>query len=121
MRELRLKGPGTQVHGANDPVFAHTGLQRIVFRLIWPGYEHVEWCRTLPLVAPNGAPITRVALAMLLASNFAHFIEKSQYETAASREWIIAPTCVRFEHLFLVSLQNTSEGIWQADVALDLS
>ncbi|KAJ7726752.1 hypothetical protein B0H16DRAFT_1471227 [Mycena metata] len=120
MRELRLKGTSTPIQGANDLLFAHTGLQRVVFRLIWPGYEHVEWCRALPVVAPNGAPITRVALGLQIASNFAHFVEKSQYETPTAREWMITPTCVRFEHLFLVSLQNTSEGIWQADVALDL-
>ncbi|KAJ7743586.1 hypothetical protein B0H16DRAFT_1463575 [Mycena metata] len=119
MRGLRLKGTSAPIQGANDLVFAHTGLQRVVFRLIWPGYGHVEWCRALPVVAPNRVP-TRVALGLQIASNFAHFVE-SQYETPSAREGMIAPTCVRFEHLFLVSLQNTSEGVWEADVALDLS
>jgi hypothetical protein len=93
MRELRLKGTSTPIHGANDAVLAHTGLQRIVFRILvrtalshrmrtisnpftqWPGYGHVEWCRTIPVVAPNGAPITRVALAVQIASNFTRFFE----------------------------------------------
>ncbi|KAJ6563298.1 hypothetical protein DFH09DRAFT_1364115 [Mycena vulgaris] len=120
MRELRLKGPATPIQGANDLVLAHTGLQRIVFRILWPGYGHVEWCRAIPVVAPNGAPITRVALGMQIASNFARFFEKSQYETPTSREWMVGPACVRFEHLFLISLQNTFEDVWQADIALDL-
>jgi hypothetical protein len=46
--------------------------------------------------------------------------QKSQYETASSRDWMISPSCVRFEHLFLISLQNTFDDVWQADVALDV-
>lgn len=34
MRELRLKGVSAPMQGANDPVLAHTGLQRIVFRIL---------------------------------------------------------------------------------------
>jgi hypothetical protein len=33
---------------------------------------------------------------------------------------MVSPTCVRFEHSLLISLQNTFEDVWQADVALDL-
>jgi hypothetical protein len=36
-------------------------------------------------------------------------------------DWMISPACVRFEHLYLLSLQNTFEDVWQADIALDLS
>ncbi|KAJ7908958.1 hypothetical protein B0H13DRAFT_1715080 [Mycena leptocephala] len=120
MRDLRLQGTSTPIQGANDPVLAHTGLQRVVFRIIWPGYGHVEWIRAMHVVSPNGAPITRVALGVQIASNFARFVEKSQYETASSRDWMISPSCVRFEHLFLISLQNTFDDVWQADVALDV-
>ncbi|KAK7050228.1 hypothetical protein R3P38DRAFT_2503309 [Favolaschia claudopus] len=120
MKDLRLKGTSAPLLGAHDPVLAHTGMQRIVFRIMWPGYGHVEWCRAIPVVAPNGAPITRVALAVQIASSFAHFVEKSQYETPSSRDWMVAPSCVRFEHLHLISLHNTFEDVWQADVALDV-
>ncbi|KAJ7108183.1 hypothetical protein C8R44DRAFT_636755 [Mycena epipterygia] len=120
MRQLRLHGASTPMQGANDLVLAHTRLQRVVFRILWPGYGHVEWCRAIPVVSPEGAPITRVGLAVQIASNFARFFEKSQYETANPRDWVVGPTCVRFEHLFLISLQNTFEDVWQADIALDL-
>ncbi|KAJ7719342.1 hypothetical protein DFH07DRAFT_761170 [Mycena maculata] len=116
MREIRLKGPMAPIRGADDAVFAPTGLQRIVFRIIWPGYRQVDWCRTI-VVDGN---ITRAALAFQIASNFARFVEKSQYETPTATDWMISPTCVRFEHLFLVSLRNTFENVWQADVALDV-
>ncbi|KAJ7610550.1 hypothetical protein DFH06DRAFT_1016600 [Mycena polygramma] len=120
MRELRLKGMSAPLQGANDPVLAHTGLQRVIFRILWPGYGHVEWCRTIPVVAPNGAPITRLALGVQIANNFARFVEKCQSETPTSRDLMLSPHCVRFEHLFLISLQNTFEDVWQADVVLDI-
>jgi hypothetical protein len=34
MREPRLKGVSTPIQGPNDPVLAHTRLQRIIFRII---------------------------------------------------------------------------------------
>ncbi|KAJ7703526.1 hypothetical protein B0H17DRAFT_922023 [Mycena rosella] len=120
MREFRLKGNSTPIQGAGDLVLAHTGLQRIVFRILWPDYGHVEWCRAIPVVAPNGSPITRVALGLQITSNLARFFEKSQYETPTAPDWLIGPSCVRFEHLLLISLQNTFEDVWQADIALDL-
>ncbi|KAK7060044.1 hypothetical protein R3P38DRAFT_2495973 [Favolaschia claudopus] len=120
MKDLRLQGTGAPIQGAGDPVLAYTGLQRVIFRIMWPGYGHIEWCRAIPVVAPNGAPITRVALAVQIATSFAHFIEKAQYETPSDRSWMVSPNCVRFEHLILISLQNTFEDVWQADVALDI-
>ncbi|KAF7362726.1 hypothetical protein MVEN_00621900 [Mycena venus] len=120
MRDLRLKGVSTPIQCPNDLVLAHTRLQRIIFRIIWPGYEHVEWCRTITVTSSNGAAITRAALGVQIASSFAHFVEKSQYETPTSRDWMVAPSCVRFEHLYLISLHNTFEDVWQAEVALDL-
>ncbi|KAJ7433133.1 hypothetical protein B0H11DRAFT_1834207 [Mycena galericulata] len=116
MRELRAKGPMAPIQGANDAVFAHTGLKRIVFRIIWPGYAHVDWCRGI-VVDGN---ITRAAMGFQVASNFARYFEKGQYETPTSREWMITPSCVRFEHLFLLSFRNIFEDVWQAEVALDL-
>ncbi|KAJ7222758.1 hypothetical protein B0H12DRAFT_1304641 [Mycena haematopus] len=121
MRDLRLKNTATPIRGSNDPVLAHTGLQRVIFRIIWPGYGHVEWCRPIVVTSPTGAPITRVGLGVQIASSFARFVEKSEYETPSAREWMISPNCVRFDHLYLIALHNTSGDVWQADVALDLA
>ncbi|KAJ6454224.1 hypothetical protein C8R45DRAFT_944806 [Mycena sanguinolenta] len=120
MRDLHLRGPSAPIQGANDFVLATTGLKRIVLRIIWPGYGHVEWCRTISVIT-NHAPITRASLGCQIASNFVRFVEKSDYESPTSRDWMISPSCVRFEHLYLVALHNTSDDVWQADVALDLA
>ncbi|KAF7317373.1 hypothetical protein HMN09_00473600 [Mycena chlorophos] len=120
MRELRLKSTSTPIAGSDDPVLAATGLQRIIVRIIWPGYGHVEWCRNVTVVSRNGEPISRVCLAVQIATTFASWFEKTQYEHPSSSEWMISPACVQFKHLYLVSLINTFDDCWQADVALDV-
>ncbi|KAJ6493201.1 hypothetical protein C8R45DRAFT_1095715 [Mycena sanguinolenta] len=120
LRDLRLRDNATPIQGARDTVLAYTGIQRVVFRIQWPGYGHIEWCRNISVVGRDGLPISRLALAVEIAANFARFFEKTEYETPTSRDWMVSPSCVRFEHLFLVSLHNTFENVWQADIALDI-
>lgn len=43
MRDLRLKGTSTPIQGASDPVLAHTGLQRIVLRILVGGIVLLHW------------------------------------------------------------------------------
>ncbi|RDB28050.1 hypothetical protein Hypma_002198 [Hypsizygus marmoreus] len=121
MRELSTRGShalAAMIHGANDLVLAHTRLTRITLVIIWPGYEHVEWSRTVE-IHPDG-PITRSALGAAVAMNFARFMEKSRNERAMSPEWQIGISGIRFEHVILLSLRNVFEDVWQADVAVDL-
>ncbi|GLB34426.1 hypothetical protein LshimejAT787_0113100 [Lyophyllum shimeji] len=121
MRELSTRSAaalGSMIVGAGDPVLAHTGLSRITLRIIWPGYEHVDWARSIE-VNTNG-PITRAQLATIVSQNFARYIEKTRSEAARASEWQIGPSCIRYEHLVLIGLCNVFEDVWQADVAVDL-
>ncbi|KAJ7796990.1 hypothetical protein B0H14DRAFT_2390177 [Mycena olivaceomarginata] len=80
----------TSIQGPNDPVLAHTQLQRIIVCITsressradlltvhrfclnrWPGYRHVEWWCTILVTSP----ITCGALVVQIASSFAHFVE----------------------------------------------
>ncbi|KAJ7282369.1 hypothetical protein C8J57DRAFT_1015656, partial [Mycena rebaudengoi] len=116
-----LKNGGAQLQGAGDRVLRDTGLKRITFRLLWPGYEHVEWCRSIVVVDNSNkeTPITRAQLGSQVAANIARFFEVPTYETPSSVDWMINTNCVQFGHLYLVSLRNTFEDCWQADIALD--
>lgn len=86
---------GMMIQGANDQVFAGTGLVRITLRILvglfcffivinpiqyvvvqWPGYEHVDWARSIEVNAQG--PMTRAQLAVAVAKNFSHFLEVSQ-------------------------------------------
>ncbi|RDB19892.1 hypothetical protein Hypma_013120 [Hypsizygus marmoreus] len=121
MRELSTRSANAlsqMIQGAEDHVLAHTGLARITLRILWPGYEHIEWARSVELTVHG--PITRSQLGAAISMNFARFIEKNRSETARSSEWHIGPNGIRFEHLVLISLCNVFEDVWQADVAVDL-
>ena len=41
-------------------------------------------------------------------------------EAGKPSEWNLATSGIRFQHLFLVSLCNVFEDVWQADIAVDL-
>ncbi|GLB44466.1 putative glycosyl hydrolase family 79 C-terminal beta domain [Lyophyllum shimeji] len=100
MRELSTRSAaalGSMIAGAGDAVLAHTGLARITLRIIWPGYEHVEWARSIEINA-NG-PITRAQLGATISQNFARFMEKTRSESATSSEWQLGSAGIRFEHM----------------------
>ncbi|KAG6826641.1 hypothetical protein H0H93_016340, partial [Arthromyces matolae] len=77
MRELAarsISALGSIIQGANDPVLAHTGRERVMFRIVWPGYEHVEWFDQIELNF-QGRPINRAQLGAFISQNFARFVE----------------------------------------------
>ncbi|KAG6917559.1 hypothetical protein DXG01_002028 [Tephrocybe rancida] len=123
MRELSARSGtvlASMIQGGKDTVLAHTGLARITFRILWPGYEHVEWARSVELTVGGYGPITRAQLGAAISQNFARFVEKTRTESSRSAEWNLNSSGIRFEHLVLVALVNVFEDVWQADVAVDL-
>ncbi|TFK24498.1 hypothetical protein FA15DRAFT_680663 [Coprinopsis marcescibilis] len=121
MRDLstrNISAIGQLLAGANDAVMASTGLKQITLRIMWPGYTHVDWSRVIDLIAPTG-PITRAQLALLIAQNFARFMEIARTQSPTAAEYVIAPGAIQYEHLVLVGLHNVFEDVWQADIAID--
>ncbi|KAK7453482.1 hypothetical protein VKT23_011759 [Stygiomarasmius scandens] len=101
---------------ANDQVFAGSGLKRITLYITWPGFEHIDWNRSIDLV---GGSITRAELANVISQNFARFVEKAQYQPSSVSDWPLGPNAIRFEHLVLVSIYNIHADAYQVDVAVD--
>ncbi|KAG6894897.1 hypothetical protein C0992_004055 [Termitomyces sp. T32_za158] len=121
MREFLARSEasiGAMIQGARDAVLSHVERGRISFRIMWPGYEHVESCDHLAL-NPHGRPITRSQIGKCVAKYFARFMEKARNEPSTSSEWNLHSSGIRFEHLVLVAITNVWEGVWQADVVVD--
>ncbi|KAG7094520.1 hypothetical protein E1B28_005351 [Marasmius oreades] len=121
IREMCARGPHAlqyMMQGANDLVLAGLETEKITFHIRWPGYEHIEWIRSIEVMTPHG-PMTRSQLAVIVAQNFARFIEKSQYEATTDIKWRLGPGGVQFEHILLVSMYNVFECVWQAEVVVD--
>ncbi|KAJ7358243.1 hypothetical protein DFH08DRAFT_802084 [Mycena albidolilacea] len=70
LRELRLKGTATPKRGAGVTMLEHARVRHIMFRILWPGYSHVGWCRSITIVSSKGEHITRIMLAVQIATNF---------------------------------------------------
>ncbi|KAK7033581.1 hypothetical protein VNI00_012808 [Paramarasmius palmivorus] len=103
LREICVRGPyamAQMMQGANDQVFAHTQLRKISLHIRWPGYERVEWIRSIDVIASSG-PITRAQLAHAIAQSFTQYIEKVQYEATTSNEWRLGPANILLEHIVL--------------------
>ncbi|KAG6815962.1 hypothetical protein H0H87_009875 [Tephrocybe sp. NHM501043] len=78
MRELTMRSIGalaSVIQNAGDAVLAHTGLSRITLRIMWPGYEHLDFASTIELNIGGYGPITRAQLGAVISQNFARFID----------------------------------------------
>ncbi|EEB94190.1 hypothetical protein MPER_07037 [Moniliophthora perniciosa FA553] len=105
------------MQGANDLVLAHTQLPTINLHIRWPGYEHVEWIRSIDVVTANG-PISRAQLAHAVAQSFIRYVERTQYEATPFKDWKLGPGGIVFEHIVIHSLHNVSGNAWQAELSV---
>ncbi|EEB90873.1 hypothetical protein MPER_10863 [Moniliophthora perniciosa FA553] len=123
LKELCIRGPYAMtemMRGANNQVLAHTELRKITLHIRWPGYEHIEWIRSIDVVTASG-PITQGQLAHAVAQNFVRYIEKVRYEvppTACSKSWRLGSPYIILDHIVLHSLHNVFEDAWQAKVSV---
>ncbi|KAF8900602.1 hypothetical protein CPB85DRAFT_1418010 [Mucidula mucida] len=109
------------IAGAKDAVFTKPGVTRITFHILWPGYPQVEWYRSVEVTTKTG-PLTRAQLGYVVVGNYMRFIEKTQYESinAAERHRKVGADGIRLENLVILSVWNTYENSWQAEIAVDL-
>ncbi|KAF7432552.1 hypothetical protein PC9H_004493 [Pleurotus ostreatus] len=120
MNEISARGApalGSMMFGANDIVFP-ANVRRITFRICWPGYQHVEWTRSVEVVTSSG-PMTRLQLARAITDNYVNYISHTAYATSSDPTWPLSSAT--FPRLVLVALWNVYEDSWQADVAFDFA
>ncbi|KAJ8093997.1 hypothetical protein PM082_009884 [Marasmius tenuissimus] len=121
LRELHARGPHAlqqMMQGANDAVMAHTRQRKIDLHILWPGYEHVPWCRSIDIITSTG-PIARAHLASIIAHCFSEYVEKIQYQSTTNPDWRLGPGGFCLDHIMLLSVYNVGEDSWQAEVAID--
>ncbi|XP_006461571.1 hypothetical protein AGABI2DRAFT_118446 [Agaricus bisporus var. bisporus H97] len=104
------------VAGANEQILAGTGVVMIKLRIMWTGYEYLNFTQSMP-ASPE---ISRGQLGARVALQFWLFVELAQKSSSTNPKWEINRTTIPFEKIFLVALHNIGNDIWQADVAVDL-
>ena len=68
----------------------------------------------------NGAPICRAQLGAAIADNFQNFIDKAFKESTRDPQYRVGPDGISFSKLVLISLVNVCDGVWMADIAVDM-
>ncbi|EGO02317.1 hypothetical protein SERLA73DRAFT_104719 [Serpula lacrymans var. lacrymans S7.3] len=130
MREMSTRSANAieqMIVGARDNVAAlmagSGGTRKIRFRIMWPGYEHLDFNRTIELCTQNG-PITRGQIVSQISSMFARFLERLPSEAPGphGQEWRTGPPGrgISYDRLILVALWNVFEDTWMAEVLVDV-
>ncbi|KAI0784144.1 hypothetical protein C8Q75DRAFT_413153 [Abortiporus biennis] len=116
--EVTARGDGVAfarvLVGGQDRVLV--GQDKIMFRVMWPGYEGISWNRSIPI---NGG-ITRGQLAFQISKLIVHFMETMSREAVSpdQRQWKIGRGGVGAEYVQLVSLYNSNANCFQAEIHL---
>ncbi|THH26677.1 hypothetical protein EUX98_g7511 [Antrodiella citrinella] len=105
------------VQGAEDLVCE--GLDTLIFRILWPGYEHVDWNRHLSL--PAGQITRGKLMEHIIDYLFAYFTTMSATPVNASRKvWTIGynPGQWSMENIILCGVYPVHGNVFQADLQL---
>ncbi|EKM81476.1 hypothetical protein AGABI1DRAFT_105053 [Agaricus bisporus var. burnettii JB137-S8] len=103
------------VTDANDQALSGMAISKINLRIMWTGYEHLNFVQSMP-VSPN---MSKGQLGASIAMQFWSFVDLAQKSTTTNPQWQINQTRIPFERIFLVALYSIGDDVWQADVAVD--
>ncbi|KAG6809861.1 hypothetical protein H0H92_014389 [Tricholoma furcatifolium] len=112
------------IEGAGEQVFTQSYAQSLInwiqLETQWPGYEGLQQPMYLTM-KPNGNPITRAHLAVLISIHFSDILRKcrQQNSRAPNSVWDVRYSGIRFKDLTLVSLVPVCSRVWQADIIVD--
>ncbi|KAL4069190.1 hypothetical protein J3A83DRAFT_4095283 [Scleroderma citrinum] len=106
---------------AHDAVFSFQTASQIIFRLMWPGYDNLQWTKHIPILTEYG-PITRAQLAYCIADEFRQFFQACEaglYD-CSQVEWKVGQGRITFDRLKLASIWSPEDGVWIASVQVVL-
>ncbi|KAF9444934.1 hypothetical protein P691DRAFT_676670 [Macrolepiota fuliginosa MF-IS2] len=103
------------VAGGNDLVLANTGVRQINLRIMWPGYEQLNWSFS----TPASSSMTRIQLGSSISMHFWRFVEKAMSSSTTCPQWKVGNGGIEFDKIVLVALYSVGADVWQADIAVD--
>ncbi|KAI9569247.1 hypothetical protein HD554DRAFT_2020600 [Boletus coccyginus] len=131
MRELVVRSGGAlerMIVDASEPVgylmSGSLGIREVCLRIMWPGYDHVDWSHSLDLF--SSGPVTRGQLAVQIASAFSEYVAQMAVQTPQASPsavgWRLGSRStggIAFERLVLIALWNACDDHWMAEVYID--
>ncbi|KAG6373902.1 hypothetical protein JVT61DRAFT_6055 [Boletus reticuloceps] len=130
MRELVVRSGGAlerMIVDASESVgylmSGPRGIRTVSLRIMWPGYEHLDWSHTLELF-PSDGPVTRGELAVQIAFAFSEYVSQMAARTpsAGAANWRLGSRStggIAFDRMVLIALWNSCDDNWMAEVYVD--
>ncbi|KAK0447670.1 hypothetical protein EV421DRAFT_2033350 [Armillaria borealis] len=81
----------------------------------WPGYRHSEYSYKIAL---NGRGVSRAVLGEIVGEKIKIFYQAAKYSASSNPRWNVGVQNIRLEQIVLLSLWNTHENYWQAEMAI---
>ncbi|TDL28966.1 hypothetical protein BD410DRAFT_834972 [Rickenella mellea] len=118
LKELLGRSGYSLMYGAREAVFNKSGLVQVKLRVLWPGYDHVDWVRRIELQTAYG-PMTRGQLAQAVASHLVKYFEEFQNQPIQPKDarWRLSPQVL--DRLAVASVWNVCEDTWMAEFLLE--
>ncbi|OSD04431.1 hypothetical protein PYCCODRAFT_1465908 [Trametes coccinea BRFM310] len=114
------------LRNGSEPIFSGFSQCYIEFKILWPGYRHLDWHCNLDLIDGNGKPITRFEFARTIVGAYERFFERARRSRYGGPEkenargsWDLSGDLSRYAFA-LKSVHNRDghEGVFQADVEI---
>ncbi|KXN90328.1 hypothetical protein AN958_04361 [Leucoagaricus sp. SymC.cos] len=107
-----------EVSGAHDEVLADLTSRVMTIRVMWQGYERLNWSRSIPV----SSSLSRAQLGASIAMQLWSFIEDvhNTHSDTIRPEYNLASGKIKFEDIILLGLYNIYNDIWQIDLAVDI-
>ncbi|KAK0190330.1 hypothetical protein F5146DRAFT_1000381 [Armillaria mellea] len=87
----------------------------IILCIRWPGYQHNAFMTKIML---NSGGVSRAVLGEIVAEKIKIFYEAVKYTASSNPRWSIGLQNIRLEQIVLLSVWNTHENYWQAEMAI---
>ncbi|KAK0499455.1 hypothetical protein EDD18DRAFT_1441305 [Armillaria luteobubalina] len=87
----------------------------IILCIRWPGYQHSALIT--PITIGSGG-VSRAVLGEIVAEKIKIFYDVAKYHATSNPRWSLGVQNIRLEQIVLLSLWNTHENYWQAEMAI---
>ncbi|KAI9057421.1 hypothetical protein FKP32DRAFT_1360433 [Trametes sanguinea] len=114
------------LRGASEPVFRGCSQASLEFKILWPGYRHIDWHCNIDLVDSYGRPMSRFEFARAIVGAYERFFERARRSRYGGPEkensrgsWDLSGDLSRYAFaLKAVHNRDGHEGVFQADVEI---
>ncbi|KAG7447795.1 uncharacterized protein BT62DRAFT_1075133 [Guyanagaster necrorhizus] len=118
VQDLITRGPAEipRMLVGGNAIYLRGGMKQMYIRFQWLGYEHLNFFTEIKVDPSQGIPLA--VLAQELGRKINSFYSVAQYSFCSNEQWRMGARNIRLEQLILLSMWNTHENWWQAEIAI---